>query len=393
MSRHDDQRPLTGLKVLDLTRLVPGPYATLVLADLGAQVDKVEDPDGGDYLRGMAPLHGSESAMFLALNRSKRSITLNLKSPEGSAALRKLVRVYDVLLESFRPGVMERLGLSHEVLARENPRLITCSISGFGATGPDRLKAGHDVGYVARAGLLGLSGGAEGAPALPGGLVGDIGGGALFALVGLLAALHERHRTGVGRHLDVSMTDGALAFTHAQLGGRMVQGAEGAPLRRGEEPLHGAYACYGVHRTRDDRYLAVGSLEPKFATGMLAVLGRPELLPGLYASGEEGARTRAVLEALFAERTLAEWLQAFEGTDLCIEPVSEGDEILEDPQLRARGMFFELEDPERGPLPQLRTPLVAWPLDPRPPPRLGQDSRTILEEAGFSAEELAALGV
>jgi alpha-methylacyl-CoA racemase len=385
--------PLQDVRVLDLSRLLPGPYASLVLADLGAQVDRVESPDGGDPVRQMPPLKGDEGALHLGLNRSKRSLVLDLKSPTGVEALLRLVKGYDVLLESFRPGVMERLGLSPERLLASNPRLIVCSISGFGQTGPDRLRAGHDLGYVARSGLLGQSGGPDGAPGIIGGQIADIGGGALFGLVAILAALHERARTGQGKHLDISMTDGAVAFQHLQLAGRMVMGEEAGPLRRGQEALNGGYGCYGVYRTADDRYLAVGALEPKFASGMLAVLGLPDLLPALYAGGAEGARARHTLAATFLTRSRDAWMEAFEGKDLCIEPVAEGDEILSDPQLRARGLFFELEDPERGTLPQLRTPLIDWPIAPRPPPRLGEHGREILTEAGFTEEELSALGV
>ncbi len=205
--------PLSGLKVLDLSRLLPGPYATLVLADLGATVDKVEDPHGGDYIRQMPPLRDDESALYYGLNRNKRSLTLDLKSPEGREALKRLARSYDVLVESFRPGVMDKLGVGWSVLHEENPRLIYCAISGYGQTGPDRLKAGHDINYAARAGVLAYGGEAGGAPAFPGVQLGDIGGGSLFALVGILAALHERERTGQGRFVDVSMTDGAMAFT------------------------------------------------------------------------------------------------------------------------------------------------------------------------------------
>ncbi|MBL9038442.1 MAG: CoA transferase, partial [Archangium sp.] len=212
--------PLADVKVLDLSRLLPGPYATLVLADLGAQVDKLEAPGVGDYARNMPPMKGEASALFAALNRNKRSIALDLKTAAGVAALKRLVTRYDVLVESFRPGVMESLGVGFEVLSRENPQLVYCAISGFGATGPDRLKAGHDLGYVARAGVLGLGGEAGGAPGMPGAQVADIGG-SLFGLVGILAALHERQRTGVGRFVDISMTESALAFVHMHLGARL----------------------------------------------------------------------------------------------------------------------------------------------------------------------------
>ena len=384
--------PLSGLKVLDLSRLLPGPYATLVLADLGATVDKVEDPEGGDYIRQMPPLRDEESALFLGLNRNKRSLTLDLKSPEGRAALEKLVRSYDVLVESFRPGVMDKLGVGWTVLREQNPRLIYCAISGYGQTGPDRLKAGHDINYAARAGVLGYGGQAEGAPAFPGVQLGDIGGGSLFALVGLLAALHERERTGQGRFVDVSMTDGSLAFLHMHLAARLMMGEHGQPLRRGREALNGGYACYGLYRTRDDRYLSVGALEPKFLSGVCEVLGRPDLFTDAYDTGEAGARARAEFSRLFAEHPLSHWRERFAGKDLCVEPVLEGDEILEDPQLRARGLFVESEDTQRGrKVTHLLTPLRLGEPPLHPAPTLGQHNHKILVEAGFSPEEIERL--
>jgi crotonobetainyl-CoA:carnitine CoA-transferase CaiB-like acyl-CoA transferase len=384
--------PLAGLKVLDLSRLLPGPYATLVLADLGATVDKVEDPEGGDYIRQMPPLREEESGLFYGLNRNKRSLVLNLKAPEGREALKRLVRGYDVLVESFRPGVMDKLGLGHATLRAENPRLIYCAISGYGQTGPDRLKAGHDLNYVARAGVLAYGGAAEGAPAFPGVQLGDIGGGSLFALVGILAALHERERTGQGRMVDVSMTDGALAFLHMHLAARLFLGEQGQPLRRGQEPLNGGYACYGLYRTQDGRYLAVGALEPKFLAGVCEVLGRPDLLTDAYDTGEAGARVKEEFTRLFAQQPLAHWRERFASKDVCVEPVLEGDEVLEDPQLRARGLFVEAEDIQRGrKVIHLLTPLRMGDTPLRPPPALGQDSRKILTEAGFSPEEIEKL--
>jgi alpha-methylacyl-CoA racemase len=387
--------PLEGLKVLDLTRLLPGPYATLVLADLGAQVDKVEDPQGGDYLRQSPPLQpDGESALFYGLNRNKRSLVLDLKAPGGAALLRELAGHYDVLLESFRPGVMERLGLGHESLCAEHPRLVYCAISGYGQTGPDRLRAGHDLNYAARAGLLGYSGEAGGPPAFPGMQVGDIGGGSLFALVGILAALHERERTGRGRFVDVSMTDGALAFLHMHLAARLALGPSGQPLRRGEEALNGGYACYGLYRTQDARYLAVGALEPKFNLGLCEALGCPELAADAYSPGPAGQRVKDELARRFAAQPLAHWVERFRALDLCVEPVLEGDEVQKDAQLRARGLFVEAEDAQRGRrVTHLLTPLRLGPTPLRPPPALGQHSREILQEAGLSDERLAALGL
>lgn len=369
--------PLAGLKVLDLSRLLPGPYATLVLADLGATVDKVEEPGTGDYTRHMPPLKGDTSALFLGLNRNKRSLTIDLKSAEGVATLKQLVRHYDVLVESFRPGVMDRLGLSYEQLAKENPRLIVCSISGFGQNGPDRLKAGHDLGYVARSGVLGY-GGTPSAPALPGVQVADIGGGSLFALVGILAALHERHTTGRGRYVDVSMADGSLAFLHMHLAARLVMGAESGPLARGREALNGGYACYGLYRTKDDRWLAVGALEPKFFQGLCAALERPELVDGAWDTGEGGQRTRAELERIFVTRTRDEWVSLLSPLDLCIEPVREGDEVLDDPQLQARGIFVKAHDAT-----WIRSPVRFGDVPIRPPPELGEHTAEILRECGL----------
>jgi alpha-methylacyl-CoA racemase len=389
-----DTLPLQGLKVLDLSRLLPGPYATLVLADLGATVDKVEEPEGGDYLRQMPPLRDGESALFYGLNRNKRSLTLNLKSEAGREALKRLVRGYDVLVESFRPGVMDKLGLGEAVLRAENPRLIYCAISGYGQTGPDRLKAGHDLNYAARAGVLGYGGAAGGAPAFPGVQMGDIGGGSLFALVGILAALHERERTGQGRLVDVSMTDGTMAFLHMHLAARLARGEQGPPLQRGREALNGGYACYGLYGTKDGRYLAVGALEPKFFAGLCEHLGRRELLADGYDTAEAGARVKAELARLFAEHPLAYWQERFAGTDFCIEPVLEGDEVLQDPQLQARGLFADAQDPQRGrKVTHLLTPLRMGPTPLRPPPALGQHSQQILAEAGFSPEEMLKLKI
>ena len=379
--------PLEGLKILDLSRLLPGPYASLVLADLGATVVKVEDPQGGDYLRHMPPHLGDEGAMFLALNRDKKSIVLDLKSPQGAAALRRLARVFDVLIEGFRPGVMERLGLSYEALRAENPGLVYCSLSGYGQTGPDRLRAGHDLNYVARAGVLGLSGESGETPAMPGAQLGDVGG-ALFALVGLLAAVIGQRGGGGGRGVDISMTESAMAFLHMPLAARLLLGSQGAPLRRGLEPLNGGYPHYRVYRTLDGRFLSVGSLEPKFLSGLLAKLGRPELAALAY-DAVGALAVRRELEARFAAHTRDYWVELFRGEDLCVEPVLEGDELVADAQHQARGVFPRGPDGRVG----LRTPVAVGELPLAPAPRLGAHTREVLTAAGFSEDEMQRLGV
>ncbi len=343
--------PLAGLRVLDLSRLLPGPYATLVLADLGATVLKIEDPDVGDPTRHSPPLLGEVSAYFLALNRNKRSVALDLKSAAGAETLRTLARDADVLVESFRPGVMDRLGLGPAALRELNPRLIYCALSGYGQDGPDRLKAGHDLNYIARSGVLGYGGPADGAPVPPGVQVADLGG-ALFGVIGILAALEERRRTGVGRLVDVALCDSATAFLHIHLGARLALGGEGRPLTRGADALNGGFPCYGVYRTADGKYLAVAALEPKFFLKLAAALGEPDLAIGAWDTGADGAKTKARLTQLFAGRSRADWLQFLAPLDVCVEPVHEGDDVLTDPQLLARRL---IEETALGPV--LRTPL------------------------------------
>lgn len=369
--------PLEGVKILDLSRMIPGPYATLVMADMGATVDKVEEPTLGDSTRQAPPLKAGISTLFSGLNRNKRSLTLDLKSREGVSTLKALAKHYDVLVESFRPGVMERLGCGYEVLSKEAPRLIFCSISGYGQTGPDRLRAGHDLNYIARSGALAYGGSAGGPPAMPGVQMADIAG-SLFALGGILAALHERHRTGTGRFIDVSLTDGSLAFLHTHLAARLLMGAEGAPLVRGREALNGGFACYGIYGTRDGRYLALGALEPKFFAGVCAALERPDLLEGAYDLGEGGTKTRSELQRIIAAGDLSHWVSLFSGLDVCVEPVLEGDEVLKDPQLQARGLFVS-----EGEVVWLRTPLRFGEVPVRSPPTLGEHTGDILRECGL----------
>ncbi|MCW5805975.1 MAG: CoA transferase [Deltaproteobacteria bacterium] len=380
---------LRGIRVLDLSRLLPGPYLTMVLADMGADVVKVEDPRVGDYLRAFPPAKGGLSGRFLAVNRGKRSLALDLKAPAGRDAFLGLVAKADVVVESFRPGVMDKLGVGYAALAAANPRIVLCSISGYGQTGPYAHRAGHDLDYIALAGVLAMGGAAGGPPVMPGVQIADLAGGALWGATAILGALVGRERSGRGAHLDISMTEGALALLAAELGNLDC----GARPTRGTETLNGGWACYGVYRTRDDRYLAVGALEPKFWLALNQAIGRPPSVAELAGDAAQQARTRASLAEVFAEKTAADWHAILSQHDCCVEIAMEPEELPDLPLHVERGVFFTIDGgPGVGPVQQVRTP-VGTPTHPTPPPRLGEHSRAVLEEYGLSPDEIAALGI
>lgn len=380
--------PLSGIRVLDLTRLLPGPYATRLMAELGADVVKVEDPNGGDYARWAPPIAGDppNSSLFAELNRGKRSVTLDLKNPAAQAALRALVGSSDVLVDSFRPGVLARCNLDPEGLMRDNPRLVYCAMTGFGLTGPDRDRAGHDIGYLARSGNLALSGPPE-VPVVAGFQVADIGA-ALLALSGVLAALLERARTGKGRVVDIALSEAGLAFNVAALG--MMHGGERP--RRGAEILDGSRPCYGVYRTKDGRFLAVGALEPKFWGAFVRAVELPELEYSGLDRGELGREAREKLQARLLEKTRDEWAELFRTVEACVEPVLELDEVEADPHHRAR-RITDAEGTVRSPI-----RLTSWAElgDPghrplRPAPVLGEHTAEVLREAGLPDVVIQAL--
>ena len=380
---------LRGIRVLDLSRLLPGPYLTMVLADMGADVVKIEDPRVGDYLRALPPAKGGMAGRFLAINRGKRSCALDLKTPAARDAFLHMVERADVVVESFRPGVMDKLGLSYATLAARNPKIVVCSISGFGQTGPYADKAGHDLNYIALAGVLAMTGPAGGAPQMPGIQIADLAGGALWSATSILAALVGRERTGKGAHLDISMTEGSLALLAAEIGNMDC----GAKPTRGSEGLNGALACYGVYRTKDNRYLSVGALEPKFWIALNQAIGRTPNVAEIVGNADQQAKTRADLQAIFETKTAAEWTAFFADKDCLVEVVLELEELPSHPLHQAREMFFEIDGGEGvGKVLQVRTP-VGTPSHASAPPRLGEHTRDVLREYGLTDAQIASLAV
>ncbi|HMA32437.1 MAG TPA: CaiB/BaiF CoA-transferase family protein [Casimicrobiaceae bacterium] len=383
--------PLAGVRVLDLTRLLPGPMCTLYLADLGADVVKVEDTAAGDYARTLSPDPRAASqrmtAWYRAINRNKRSLAIDLKSPRGRDAFLALVKSADVVVEGFRPGVVAALGVDAEALRRINPRLVYCSLSGYGQTGPRATLAGHDINYLGYAGVLDQTGARGGPPALSNLQIADLLGGAASAAIGILGALVGASRSGQGRAIDVAMADAVLAHQIFALGALEDTGHL-AP--RGADLLTGGVPCYGVYETKDARWLAVGALEVKFWRTLCATVGRDDLVGSQFATADEGMRVRGELEAVFATDTLAGWTARLAGVDCCVSPVLTFDEALVDAQFRARGMVVTGPDGSRGYAPPFR-------LDPpastavRNAPRQGQHSREILAEAGLAEAAIDAL--
>ena len=388
--------PLSDIRVLDLTRLLPGGFCSLLLADLGADVLKVEDTGVGDYIRWAPPYYGSEeeqalgtrSALYLSLNRGKRSIRLNLKAQQGRDALLRLAGEYDVVLDGFRPGVLDRLGVGYERMRERNPAIVFCAITGYGQDGPYTQRAGHDMNYLGLVGLLGLTGAKGGPPVQSAGQVADLGGGALMAAFGVMAALHERGRSGEGQLVDVSMADGALSWL-AMVAGRYF--CDGEVPRRGEQQLAGGLLCYLPYEVADG-WVTCGALEPKFWAAFCNGVGRPDLVESQFEA--PGSEAWSEVAEIFRARRCEEWLAFNDEHDCCIEPVLDLDEALASDLVRERGMVVEMEQPQLGTVRQLGVPvkLGRTPGDPtRPAPAFGEHTEVVLREAGYPQEEIAAM--
>jgi crotonobetainyl-CoA:carnitine CoA-transferase CaiB-like acyl-CoA transferase len=388
--------PLTGIKVLDLTKLAPGPFCTMILADLGAEVIKIEEPGPPSGRRAQqagtavvqGPGAGFSGSPFNALNRNKKSIGLNLKTQPGKEIYLRLAMRADVIVEEYRPGVAERLGVGWEKLSARNPKLIYCAITGFGQTGPYRNHVGHDLNYIATAGVLSLLGRPGQPPTIPHNLIADYAGGGFHGAIGVLAALIARQQTGRGQYVDISMMDGSLAlltqtFSTFFAGGNLP--------RRGETPLDGGIPNYNTYLTKDDKYITIGSIEPWFFANLCRALGREDFIPHEFDSAKREEIFKFFIEA-FRTKTRDEWFEILSKTDICVGRMLTLDEVPSDPQVKARNMIVEVEGPGGQKIKQVGIPvkLSETPGSIRSlAPAIGQHSEEILTGLGYAPEDIA----
>ncbi len=382
---------MKGIKVLDCTRLLPYEYCTMLLGDLGAEVLKIEEPKEGDYGRWGDSARTYESQVFVMANRNKKSMKLNLKHETGKEILKKLASTYDVLLESFRPGVMDRLGLGYEEIQTVNPDIVYCSSSGYGQTGSYRRDAGHDINYLSISGILSCTGQQTERPVLPGILIGDMAGGGIFTALVIISAILGRGKNGKGQYIDVCQTDLLTSLNILNLADALAKkkGRKARPV-----DLRGSNLCYNTFKTSDGKFVALGAVESKFWENFCRAVGREDWIPYHLLPYEEGSEATEALKALFAEKTQKEWVELLENLDVCFSPILTPDETLENRHLKERETFTTMDDPERGGTVQLGFPAqFSEPMDFKrsPAPFFGQHTSAILADLGYTESQMEIL--
>jgi crotonobetainyl-CoA:carnitine CoA-transferase CaiB-like acyl-CoA transferase len=382
--------PLEGIKVLDLSRLAPGPFCTMILGDLGADVLKVEGPREGRLVAAVVSDEERASA-YNAVERNKRSIVLNLKLEPARKIFYQLAEKADVIVEGFRPGVVKRLGVDYDTIKEINPRLIYCSLTGYGQDGPYSNLVGHDVNYISIGGALGIMGIPGGAPTIPSNIVADFAGGGTNAAVGILAALIARDKTGKGQYVDIGMADGVVSLMSMSLS-RYFESNQ-VP-ERGNDMLTGGVPHYSVYETKDGKYVSIGCLEPWFYENLCRALGREDFIPHQFTEGEKREEIFSAFREIFRTKTRDEWFDYLSQWDICVAKVYTLDELSTDPQLIHRNMILELDHPELG---KVKQPGISLKLSQTPGsirsfgPALGQHTDEVMLDLGYSKERIEEL--
>jgi crotonobetainyl-CoA:carnitine CoA-transferase CaiB-like acyl-CoA transferase len=384
------RQTLEGIRVLDLAPLLPGSLCTQMLADLGAEIIKIESPNGGDNFRTAPPLVGTTGSFFHIVNRNKKGMKLDLKHPRGREVFLRMARESDVIIENFRPGTMQQMGLGYDDLKKINEGIIYCSLTGFGQDGPYSQLPAHDINFLGLSGILDLIGEKNGNPAVPAVQIAGAGG-SLQAVVGILAALLRREKTGKGQHLDVAILDGLTPFLGLVMSQYL---ADGRLPRRGGTLVGGGYAFYNVYETKDGRHITLGSVEKKYWVTLCTLIARPDLVEEQFAPPPRQDEIIEELRAIFRRKTKREWMDLLEGAGICFAPVNTLEEALQDPHLRHRDLWFKAKHPVDGEIPQQAFPIKFSEDQPgwrSHPPVHGEHTLEVLKEMGFNEEEIGSL--